>query len=216
MVFRAMDGYFAGIYTFGGRPPHTGSATPQDYSALAVSRKEHPHQHLACASSVCAMPDSAHMIFLLTKIKARIETGIIRVDPMGTRHACCTVINGNQIKAIAKVSEATHGHAIAVPVSKTKKRDMRFARQTSWIALAISITQGANSTWLYGANIGIMTKVVACTAPSDHWNAGLCSPSRLSRHSQTISTVTRIAAATRPPTGVNATSSTDRPPPVYW
>ena len=109
MVFRAMDGYFAGIYTFGGRPPHTGSATPQDYSALAVSRKEHPHQHLACASSVCAMPDSAHMIFLLTKIKARIETGIIRVDPMGTRHACCTVMNGTQIRAIAKVSEATHG-----------------------------------------------------------------------------------------------------------
>ena len=140
------------------------------------------------------MWDSAHMIFLLTKIKARIETGIIRVDPIGTRHACCTVISGNQIRAIAKVSEATHGHAIAVAVSKTKKRDMRFARQTSWIAFAISITQGANSTWLYGANIGIMTKVVACTAPSDHWNAGLCSPSRLSRHSQTISTVTRIAA----------------------
>src|SRR3954470_20084896 len=46
--------------------------------------------------------DSAHVIFLLTKIKARIETGIIRVDPIGTRHACCTVISGNQIRAIAK------------------------------------------------------------------------------------------------------------------
>ena len=131
MVFRAMDGYFAGIYTFGGRPPHTGSATPQEYSAPAASRKEHSHQDLACAMCLCATSDPAHMDFLLTNINARIETGIIRVAPIGTRHACCTVIDGNQSSATAKVSEVTHGHAIAVAVNRTNRRDMRFARQTS-------------------------------------------------------------------------------------
>src|SRR5579862_2696669 len=112
------------------------------------------------------------------------------------------------------MTAAAQGQRKVAAVATVRNRTMRFAIHNSRITATINIAAGSNKSWLYGANIGITTIVVASTRAIDQEKSGVPSAAFRFRHKNTRVTAIRMTDSALPQTGVKATSSTDLPPPV--